>query len=63
MHSRTLSTPTHSINSTEIVTSLALLISLSVAGRLTDGPYTSYDLNSLLEATVGEQRAVLIGQD
>lgn len=32
------------------------------AGRLTDGPYTSYDLNTLLKATAGERRAVLIGQ-
>ncbi|XP_019157880.1 PREDICTED: uncharacterized protein At2g37660, chloroplastic isoform X2 [Ipomoea nil] len=32
------------------------------AGRLTDGPYTSYDLNTLLQATAGERRAVLIGQ-
>lgn len=31
-------------------------------GRLTDGPYTSYDLNTLLKATAGERRAVLIGQ-
>ncbi|KAG4379954.1 hypothetical protein GLYMA_16G082200v4 [Glycine max] len=33
------------------------------AGRLTDGPYTSYDLNTLLKATAGQRRAVLIGQD
>ncbi|CAL5434019.1 unnamed protein product [Camellia sinensis] len=32
------------------------------AGRLTDGPYTSYDLNTLLKATAGERRAVLLGQ-
>ncbi|XP_075494303.1 uncharacterized protein At2g34460, chloroplastic [Primulina tabacum] len=32
------------------------------AGRLTDGPYTSYDLNTLLQATVGERRAVVIDQ-
>ncbi|KAL0419522.1 UNVERIFIED_CONTAM: putative protein, chloroplastic [Sesamum radiatum] len=32
------------------------------AGRLTDGPYTSYDLNTLLQSTAGERRAVLIGQ-
>ncbi|XP_011622993.2 uncharacterized protein LOC18433257 [Amborella trichopoda] len=32
------------------------------AGRLTDGPYTSYDLNTLLKATAGKRRAVLIGQ-
>ncbi|XP_010544269.1 PREDICTED: uncharacterized protein At2g37660, chloroplastic isoform X2 [Tarenaya hassleriana] len=32
------------------------------AGRLTDGPYTSYDLNTLLKATAGERRAVIIGQ-
>ena len=31
-------------------------------GRLTDGPYTSYDLNTLLRATAGQRRAVLIGQ-
>ncbi|GAV70305.1 NAD_binding_10 domain-containing protein [Cephalotus follicularis] len=31
-------------------------------GRLTDGPYTSYDLNTLLQATAGQRRAVLIGQ-
>ncbi|KAF3794714.1 Uncharacterized protein EJ110_NYTH06760 [Nymphaea thermarum] len=30
-------------------------------GRLTDGPYTSYDLNTLLKATAGQRRAVLIG--
>ncbi|XP_021894075.1 uncharacterized protein At2g37660, chloroplastic isoform X1 [Carica papaya] len=32
------------------------------AGRLTDGPYTSYDLNTLLKATAGKRRAVVIGQ-
>ena len=31
-------------------------------GRLTDGPYTSYDLNTLLKATAGQRRAVLMGQ-
>ncbi|KAL7151910.1 hypothetical protein ABFS83_04G062900 [Erythranthe nasuta] len=31
-------------------------------GRLTDGPYTSYDLNTLLQATAGERRAVVVGQ-
>ncbi|XP_006651386.2 protein TIC 62, chloroplastic [Oryza brachyantha] len=31
-------------------------------GRLTDGPYTSYDLNTLLKATAGERRAVVMGQ-
>ncbi|KAJ0021249.1 hypothetical protein Pint_30897 [Pistacia integerrima] len=31
-------------------------------GRLTDGPYTSYDLNTLLKATAGQRRAVLIGK-
>ncbi|RYR40198.1 hypothetical protein Ahy_A09g045907 [Arachis hypogaea] len=33
-----------------------------VPGRLTDGPYTSYDLNTLLKATAGERWTVLIGQ-
>ncbi|KAE8735531.1 hypothetical protein F3Y22_tig00000340pilonHSYRG00577 [Hibiscus syriacus] len=32
------------------------------AGRLTDGPYTSYDLNTLLRATAGQRRRVVIGQ-
>ncbi|KAJ9535880.1 hypothetical protein OSB04_un000968 [Centaurea solstitialis] len=31
-------------------------------GRLTDGPYTSYDLNTLLKATAGERLAVVMGQ-
>lgn len=31
-------------------------------GRLMDGPYTSYDLNTLLKATAGTRRAILIGQ-
>lgn len=31
-------------------------------GRLTDGPYTSYDLNTLLQATARERRAVVIDQ-
>ena len=31
-------------------------------GRLTDGTYTSYDLNTLLKATAGERRAVVIGK-
>ncbi|KAF3454158.1 hypothetical protein FNV43_RR04605 [Rhamnella rubrinervis] len=31
-------------------------------GRLTDGPYTSYDLNTLLKATAGQRRAVLLGR-
>ncbi|KAJ1297095.1 hypothetical protein BS78_01G351700 [Paspalum vaginatum] len=31
-------------------------------GRLTDGPYTSYDLNTLLKATAGERRAVVLGK-
>lgn len=42
-----------------------LLISFLVRfrpGRLTDGPYTSYDLNTLLKATAGKRRAVLLGQ-
>jgi hypothetical protein len=30
--------------------------------RLIDGPYTSYDLNTLLKATAGERRAVVIGK-
>ncbi|PKA58611.1 Uncharacterized protein AXF42_Ash008898 [Apostasia shenzhenica] len=32
------------------------------AGRLTGGPYTSYDLNTLLKATAGKRRAVVVRQ-
>lgn len=39
-----------------------VIFSYTRAGRLTDGPYTSYDLNTLLKATAGQRRAVLIGQ-
>jgi len=28
-------------------------------GRLTDGPYTSYDLNTLLKATAGQHEQSL----
>ncbi|KAL5652299.1 hypothetical protein ACJX0J_037757, partial [Zea mays] len=30
--------------------------------RYSDGPYTSYDLNTLLKAIAGERRAVVIGK-
>lgn len=41
---------------------LCLCFFLTRPGRLTDGPYTSYDLNTLLKATAGKRRAVLIGK-
>lgn len=31
-------------------------------GRLIDGPFTSYDLNTLLQASTGGQRAAVLGQ-
>lgn len=31
-------------------------------GRLTDGPYTSYDLNTLLQATSGMRQAVTVAR-
>ena len=31
-------------------------------GRLTDGPYTSYDLNTLIKATSGSRKKIIIGQ-
>lgn len=31
-------------------------------GRLTDGPYTSYDLNTLIQATSGNRKKIIIGQ-
>lgn len=39
-----------------------LLFVKSRPGRLTDGPYTSYDLNTLIKATAGKSRAAVIGQ-
>ncbi|CAA7388772.1 unnamed protein product [Spirodela intermedia] len=46
----------------DFVRSSGLPFTIIRAGRLTDGPYTSYDLNTLLKATAGERRAVIIGQ-
>ncbi|KAF5184638.1 Tic 62 protein [Thalictrum thalictroides] len=46
----------------DFVRSSNLPFTIIRAGRLTDGPYTSYDLNTLLKATAGQRRAVLIGQ-
>lgn len=31
-------------------------------GRLTDGPYTSYDLNTLIKATSGNYQKIIVGQ-
>lgn len=31
-------------------------------GRLTDGPYTSYDLNTLIKATSGDRQKIIIAQ-
>ncbi len=31
-------------------------------GRLTDGPYTSYDLNTLIKATSGNHQKIIVGQ-
>ncbi|VFQ94029.1 unnamed protein product [Cuscuta campestris] len=47
----------------DFVCSSGLPFTIIRAGRLTDGPYTSYDLNTLLQATAGERHAVLIGQE
>ncbi|KAL3518866.1 hypothetical protein ACH5RR_021455 [Cinchona calisaya] len=46
----------------DFVRNCGLPFTIIRAGRLTDGPYTSYDLNTLLKATAGERRAVLLGQ-
>ncbi|XP_058107144.1 uncharacterized protein At5g02240 [Magnolia sinica] len=46
----------------DFVRSSGLPYTIIRAGRLTDGPYTSYDLNTLLQATAGERRAVVVGQ-
>ncbi|KAF8398306.1 hypothetical protein HHK36_017233 [Tetracentron sinense] len=46
----------------DYVRSYGLPFTIIRPGRLTDGPYTSYDLNTLLKATAGKRRAVVIGQ-
>ncbi|XP_009392675.2 sanguinarine reductase isoform X1 [Musa acuminata AAA Group] len=46
----------------DFVWSSGLPFTIIRAGRLTDGPYTSYDLNTLLKATAGKRRAVVISQ-
>ncbi|PQP91880.1 sanguinarine reductase isoform X1 [Prunus yedoensis var. nudiflora] len=46
----------------DILRNSGLSFTIIRPGRLTDGPYTSYDLNTLLKATAGQRRAVLIGQ-
>ncbi|XP_052185121.1 sanguinarine reductase isoform X1 [Diospyros lotus] len=46
----------------DVVCSSGFPFTIIRAGRLTDGPYTSYDLNTLLKATAGERRAVLVAQ-
>ncbi|KAK3151644.1 hypothetical protein QOZ80_3AG0248550 [Eleusine coracana subsp. coracana] len=46
----------------DLVRSSGIPFTIIRPGRLTDGPYTSYDLNTLLKATAGERRAVVIGK-
>lgn len=46
----------------EFLQSSGIAFTIIRPGRLMDGPYTSYDLNTLLKATAGTRRAVLIGQ-
>ncbi|ONK73375.1 uncharacterized protein A4U43_C04F30710 [Asparagus officinalis] len=46
----------------DFIRSSGLPYTIIRAERLTDGPYTSYDLNTLIKATAGERRAVVIGQ-
>ncbi|KAL6284347.1 hypothetical protein ACE6H2_015276 [Prunus campanulata] len=46
----------------DVLRNSGVLFTIIRPGRLTDGPYTSYDLNTLLKATAGQRRAVLIGQ-
>ncbi|PWZ58058.1 hypothetical protein Zm00014a_041620 [Zea mays] len=46
----------------DFVRNSGIPFTIIMPGRLTDGPYTSYDLNTLLKATTGERRAVVIGK-
>lgn len=46
--------------SEDLLKSSGLPFTILRPGRLTDGPYTSYDLNTLLKATSGTRRAVQI---
>ncbi|AQK87583.1 NAD(P)-binding Rossmann-fold superfamily protein [Zea mays] len=42
----------------DFVRNSGIPFTIIMPGRLTDGPYTSYDLNTLLKATTGERRAI-----
>jgi len=46
--------------SEELLMQSGLAYTILRPGRLTDGPYTSYDLNTLLKATAGNKQDVQI---
>ena len=46
--------------SEEVLQQSGLSYTIFRPGRLTDGPYTSYDLNTLLQATAGSRQDIQI---
>ena len=46
--------------SEELLMQSGLAYTILRPGRLTDGPYTSYDLNTLLQATAGNRQDIQV---
>eukprot|EP00898_Chlorokybus_atmophyticus_P007565 jgi/Chlat1/780/Chrsp104S01251 len=53
---------TYKGQSEELLRSSGLAYTIIRPARLTDGPYTSYDLNTLLKATSGSRQRVVVGK-
>ncbi|NEQ39379.1 MAG: SDR family oxidoreductase [Okeania sp. SIO3I5] len=52
----------YKLKAEKILKSSGLPYTIIRPGRLTDGPYTSYDLNTLIKATSGNRQKIIIGQ-
>ncbi len=52
----------YKLKAENILKSSGLPYTIIRPGRLTDGPYTSYDLNTLIKATSGNRKKIIVGQ-
>ncbi len=52
----------YKLKAENILKSSGLSYTIIRPGRLTDGPYTSYDLNTLIQATSGNRQKIIVGQ-
>lgn len=52
----------YKLKAENILKSSGLPYTIIRPGRLTDGPYTSYDLNTLIKATSGNCQKIIVGQ-